>query len=304
MLHSYGISDLVSVGGNYFGPVTLVLLLKTGFAILCFNFLLFLLGLKIAFSIPGMRKAMFGLLLLLNIELLPAIATLNKEIFTLFAAILTAKYVLSPKKSFLLLVIALVVSFLARWEQAGILVLYLLFSFCRPFRGHPRGTIAVVIAGLSVFYPLMFKLFGLNPDMFNYLLEGARTIIKLDAIQNHYGFPIVVGPKIFLLIAGKLASPEYYTRSGIAGAGFTDVQQTIFQPLGCLAMVIVTFLAFAKRRLGLGRPLGLLIWLTLIISAVAPFVQPRYAYPVYVLMSLELARRDPAAAPEVATELS
>jgi hypothetical protein len=281
--------DLVTLGGNLLGPVAIGLLLKSGFAVMCFNFLLFAIALKVAFSIEGVNKAAFGFLMLVNAELLPALTTLNKEIFALLAAVLSAKYIYSVKRSRILLAGALVVSLAARWEQFAILLLFLLANY-PPFRGRPKFTVGVLIGALTVIYPLMFIVFGISPSVFDYLLEGAGVIVQLDAIQAAFGFPIVLPIKVLMLMAGRLLQPWFYWSGAFLELGFHDLQGQVFQPLGAVTMVVIFATAFFEGKMRLERPIALLSAITLIVAAVAPFIQGRYAYPVYILLSLELAK--------------
>jgi len=282
--------SLVTWTGNFFGPVLLAVILKNGFAVMCFNFLLFGIALAVAACIRGVRVETFGFLMLLNAELFPALTTLNKEIFGLLAAVLTAKFVYSGSKSKLLIFAAFVMSVLGRWEQAAILLVFLIFYYCRPFKGRPRIAILTLVGGLTIIYPLLFSAFGIDPAIFDYLVENAHTIVRLNAIQAAYGFPLVLIPKIFMLLAGTLASPWFYWSGDFLRVGFEDIQQTIFQPLGCLAILLLLAFWILKGGFRLRQPITLLIVITLVVAAVAPFIQPRYAYPAYVLLCLENAR--------------
>jgi hypothetical protein len=290
----YGQGNLLSLTGNFLGPVLIALALKSGFAVMCFNFILFGIALSVAASIEGVRTDTFGFLMLLNAELFPALTTLNKEIFALLAAVLTAKFLYSGSRSKILLLLAFLASVFARWEQAAILLVFLVFYYFRPFRGRPKIAILTLIVGLTVIYPLLFSIFGIDPAIFDYLIENAHTIVRLDAIQASYGFPIVLIPKIFMLVAGTLATPWNYWSGEFLRVGFEDIQQTVFQPLGCLLTLILLVVWITKGRFRLSSPISLLIAVTLIVGAVAPFIQPRYAYPVYVLLCLELARSNVA----------
>ena len=55
-------------------------------------------------------------------------------------------------------------------------------------------------------------------------------------------------------------------------------------------MVVIFATALVEGKMRLERPIALLCTITLIVAAVAPFIQGRYVYPVYVLLSIELAR--------------
>jgi hypothetical protein len=282
-------SQLVTLGANFLGPVILGLLLKTGFTVMCFNFLLFWIALKVASSIEGVNSTVFGFLMVLNAELLPALTTLNKEILALLAAVLTAKYIYSGRRSIFLLLCTLVVSLLVRWEQLLIFVFFLLLMRS-PLRHRPKLALATLVAALTVIYPLMFRIFGIDPSVFYYLIADAGLIVRLDTIQAAYGFPIVLPIKVLMLLAGRLVQPGFYAEGAFFKPHYVDFQQELSQPLGCIAILVVFTVALFKGKMRPQRRVALFSLISLIVASVAPFIQPRYAYPVYVLLSLELAK--------------
>lgn len=120
---------LVSLTGNFLGPVAIAYLFRDGIFVMVFNILLFGLALKIAASIPNLYKVRFACLMLLNAELLPSITTLNKEIIALFASVLAAKYLTSVRPTKLLLFWMFLFAFLARWNRHSSSP----FSFCNAY---------------------------------------------------------------------------------------------------------------------------------------------------------------------------
>jgi hypothetical protein len=285
---SFSFDQVFGLSANFLGPVILGLVFRTGFGILCCNVLLLLVALKVAFSIEGVHKALFGWLMLLNAELIPSLNTLNKEILAIVGAVLSAKYIYSKRPSGFLLACTLVISFFARWEQAVILVAFVVV-FRSPLGRRPKLALALLILALTFIYPVIFRVFGIDPGIFDYLLEGGGLILKLDSIQASFGFPIVLPVKILMLMGGRLVQPDFYATGGFYKSGYVDYQQEIFQPLGCLAMLVVFVVAAYKGKMRVNRPVALLCAITLIVVAIAPFIQPRYVIPVYVLLSLELA---------------
>ena len=286
--------SLISVTGNFLGPVTIGRILHTGFAVMCFNFVLLSISWKVVTSIPRVNKAIFGFLLLANVELLPSLTTLNKEILTLLASALTAKYLYSSNRPKILLVILLTVSTLSRWEQSAFLLLLLAIQHS-PLKNRPWTTILLLVALITIGYPFAFQIFGVDPSIFDAILEGSNTIVKLNSIQNSFGFPLVVIPKIAMLMVGRLAQLQFYTANSGLASGFQDPQQEIFQPLGCFATVALFTYAAWTGRMKPTCPVPLLIVITLIATAATPFIQPRYLYGVYVLLCIEIARTRPNA---------
>ena len=283
-----GDAPLISITGNYLGPVLMVRLFQTGFAIMCFNFLLLGVALKVLGSIPKVNRSLAGFLFLANAQLLPALTTLNKEIFVLLAAVLTVKYLHSSSRSKRLLLVILAVSIIARWEQAALLLLYLLFDKIL-FRGRPWLGVISLVAVITVSYPFIFSILGIDPHSLDWLLEDAPTLITLNTIQVAFGFPLVVIPKIFMILTGQLHSPQFYDYSTWWTKFTSDAQNWLLLPLGCLAYSLVFAVAVWTKKMDLHRPVALLSALTLIISAAPPFTQPRYIYGVYTMLCIELA---------------
>ena len=63
-----------------------------------------------------------------------------------------------------------------------------------------------------------------------------------------------------------------------------DPQESLFQPLGCTAFIVVLILVTTTKRMDLRRPIPFLVLVTLIVTAATPFIQPRYLYSAYILL--------------------
>jgi hypothetical protein len=290
--HADGGSNLVSFTGNLLGPVAIGMILRTGFAVALFNILLFFLAVEIACSIPGVDRYLLLFLLAINAETAPALVTLNKEILVLVSALLLAKYIHSEKHSWFLLGAVLVLSLFARWEQIAVI---LLFLFLRRkgsvFKRKPRLAVLSVIAALTVIYPLIAALPGSNLDAFTQYTKGANTIVKLNALQASFGFPIVMVPKIIMDLSGELIRPATFLGE-FGTLGWGDLHSMFIIPLFSIALITLLLIAYRNGLLNPRRPIALLIIIYLLMTAVTPFVQPRYNYFVYVLLCLELARKE------------
>ncbi len=64
---------------------------------------------------------------------------------------------------------------------------------------------------------------------------------------------------------------------------------------------MLLIVAYRQGKLNPQRPIAFLILIYAILTAITPFVQPRYNYFVYVLLALELARKE---APEEQLEIT
>jgi hypothetical protein len=283
---------LISFSANMLGPIVIGMALQSGFAVVLFDMLLFFVAVEVACSIPGVDRYRLLFLLAISSETAPALVTLNKEILVLFSMFLFAKYVFSERPSKLLLGFVLFISLFARWEQIAII---LLFIFLRRkgsfFARHPRIAVLSVIAVLTVAYGLIARIPGSGIGAFTQYTRNANTIAKLDAIQANFGFPLVLAPKIIMDVSGELLRPRTYWGE-FETIGWGDIHSMFILPLFSIVLIPTLVIAYRRGLLNPKRPIALLILIYLLMTAVTPFVQPRYNYFVYVLLCLEFARKE------------
>jgi hypothetical protein len=288
---SFG-SPLVGFGTNLFGPVAIGTVMRNGIAVGFFNILLFFVAVEIACSIPGVDRYRLLFLLMICSETAPALVTLNKEILVLFSVLLLAKYVYSERRSGLLLGAALVAAVLTRWEQVAIILLFLFLQRKGSvLQRNPRLAVASVIAALTVIYSLIAMLPGSGIGGFTQYANNANTIAKLNTIQTHFGFPLVLIPKLIMDITGQLITPLAYVR-WVENYGIGDLHSWLIIPLFSIVLIPMMVIAYRRGKLNPRRPIALLIIIYLLVVAVTPFVQPRYNYFVYVLLCLELSKKE------------
>jgi hypothetical protein len=297
--------SLVGFGTNLFGPVALATLLRTGVAVGVFNTLLFFIAVEIATTIPGVDRYRLLFLLMICSETAPALVTLNKEIFVLISALLLAKYVYSERRSKFLLGAVLVASVLTRWEQVAIVLLFLFLQRKGSvFKRNPWFAVATVVAGLTVAYSLIAMIPGSGIKGFTQYAVGANTIAKLNTIQTYFGFPLVMVPKIILDVSGELIRPLTLLR-WIENNGFGDIHTWLIVPAFSMVLIPLLVISYRRGKLNPRRPIALLVIIYLLVVAITPFVQPRYNYFVYVLLCLELSRKeDTGAQPEKLTSVA
>jgi hypothetical protein len=142
-----------------------------------------------------------------------------------------------------------------------------------------------------VLFPLIARLPGSGLSSFMKYAKGANTIARLNEIQASFGFPLVLLPKMAMDLFGELLRPLTFLQE-FGSLGFGDIHSMIIIPLFSIAMVTVLVIAYRRGRLNPRRPVGLVVLIYLIVTAVTPFVQPRYNYFVYVLLCLELAKKE------------
>jgi hypothetical protein len=294
---------LISFSGNLLGPVLIGTVLRTGIAVACFNMFLFFIAIQIGCTIPGVNRYHLLFLLAMGAETVPALVTLNKEILVLLTAVLMAKYIYSKGHSKLLLGATLFISLFARWEQIAIILLFVFLQRKRSvFVRNPKLAVGFVVALLTVMYPMIARLQGSSIKAFTQYALGANTIAKLNYIQSNFGFPLVVVPKIIMSVFGELLRPmTFLGEYSILGVG--DIHSVFIIPLFSIALITLLVMAYRRGLLNPGRPVALLIIIYMTVTAVTPFVQPRYHYFVYVLLAVELSRPAPETASSKAMAL-
>ena len=148
-------SQLLTLSGNYIGPVALILALQyENSLILAFNCLLLVGIYALVVRVCKVREGFFALLLLMNPLLFASLVAVNKEILGLCGILVFACYLERRRPA--LLGLSVLLSAMARWHQVLALLLFLfLRSRLWPLRRRPLITLAVVVAGVSVIYSLV-----------------------------------------------------------------------------------------------------------------------------------------------------
>ena len=243
----------------------------------------------------------FAVLMAVNAQTLPTLMTLNKEILAVAGLVAFSAYLYSglPKRSRrgskLLLLVAIVLSTMARWQQLIILLWYIVAEWKRsPLRNKPRKAIIALLLVCSVGYAAAIHVLHVNISGFLVQTTGGGTIVRLDDIQGEGGYFLVAAPKILMNLAGRLVTPAYFLHDYWYDNFGGSWQNQFIGFLSNFAMVGIIAVAFFRDRLRLTRPLIHLAFVYFICTAVNPFIQPRYMYPGYSLLALELSRKKSA----------
>ena len=163
---------------------------------------------------------------------------------------------------------------LYRWEQIAIIILFL---FLRRkgsiFERKPKLAVAFVVAVLTVTYSLIAMLPGSGIVGFMRFAKGANTIAKFNNIQAHFGFPLVMVPKIIMDISGELLRPGTYFAM-FKDFGFGDIHSWFIVPAFSLVLIPLLAIAYYKGLLNPRRPMALLIIIYLLVVALTPRSAP------------------------------
>ena len=295
--------SLLNLGGSSLGPVAVAIVCRTPFGVACFNCILFLIVLWWAGTIPGVRREYFAVMMALIPQMVPTLMTLNKEMLGIAGLVAFAAYLYggseggknrrSRRGSKWLLFAAFLFSMFARWEQVLIPLWYLAAeSRISPVRGRPGRAIAALLAVCSVGWFAVVHIVHLNLGGFLVGVSGGGGVLtRLYTIQENGGYFLVALPKVIMNIAGRWVTPGYFLGPYWEEDFGNSWQNAYIGELTSLCML--GFLAFAllRGRFRLSHPLIHLTSIYFICTAVNPFVQPRYIYPAYALLLMELSRR-------------
>jgi uncharacterized membrane protein YiaA len=297
VLHDYNVDFdsvplvmLFSAGGNYLGPVLIARAIPSLAGIACFNLALFLIGMWIADTLPGVKTGWFFVAMVLNPLTTPSLLTLNKEVLAFFSIMLFIRYISDVDRSRLLLFAVLLISVMARWEQAMVTVIFLVLE-CRwsPLRGRHWKTLILITSGITLLYPLLINSNVVGSDVLLGMVSAAEgnVLPVLNNIQAHYGFALIVIPRMLINMWGRVLSPSLFVTEYL-NSDFADIQNSFAIPFHCVAMFVVSIVALFRKKLDIRKQSIYWMAIYLLLSAATPFFQPRYQYPVYVILCLEI----------------
>jgi hypothetical protein len=297
-------SSQLSLGGSTLGPGLVALVFRTPFGVAWFNCALFAASLWWAGMVPGVNRVYFAMLLAIQPQMLPTLMTLNKEMMAIAGLLSFCAYIYAGQEqgkrrgSVFYLFAALVLSFMGRWQQILILFWYLAMEARRsPLRGKPRKAIVVLLMLISVAWVAGVRILHLNLGGFIIAVEGAGTAARLYGIQEKGGYFLVALPKIIMYLAGRWVTPAYFFYDYWMQEPDLNWENAYFGILGSLCMLLLLGYVIVRGRFRLDRPLIYLTAIYFICTAVNPFIQPRYIFPSYVLLALEMSRRSQALEP-------
>ena len=203
-------SSLVNLGGSSLGPVAVALVFRTTFGVACFNVALLLLTIWWAGLIPGVSRELFAFLVAIDLQTIPTLMTLNKEVLAIAGMVAFCVYVYKRRDgssrlvSRTFLMMAVVLSILARWEQIAILFWYIALQWRRsPLRMRPRTAVVALLLCCSLGYAAAVHVLHVNLEGFVKQAEGGGTISLLYKIQERGGYFLVAAPKILMNMLGQ-----------------------------------------------------------------------------------------------------
>lgn len=276
----YVLAALYTFPNTFWAPVLLALALKSTFAIVIADYVMFFASLLLLKKRFSFSAGVFLGLLLLNPTTTISLLSVNKEIIDMLSMSMFL-YSRRTRHSGVLFA-SLMLALVNRYEVCAVMLLFLLVeSRLNPLRQRRFMTVAALIIALDVFLPL----FASNVLAARFEeASGAGIVAWLDALEMHYLYFVAVIPKIAQNLFGEL-----FNISGWKTYSISDLANSYILWFNNLAYAIV-FIVLARKRLLTIR--SSIIYLSILgasLMAVALVIQPRYFYFIYVLLCLQAA---------------
>jgi hypothetical protein len=293
--------QLISIGANYLGPFLILRVANSNnLVVALINCALFLLSYRVLVRTFDLDRRKFVALLCINPMLGFSLLSVNKEILGFASAAFMACYLVSGRKW--QLATALFLSVLTRWQMTlALLVLMLVRSRLNPFVRYRAVTLALMVGLVSILYPSVLRAV-LAPGLENQFIASQLTSTAgltglLAGIQDHYGYFLVLIPKLVLNYFGNLFRLFDFV-FWPDRIDYSDVYNNIVVLGHQLCMVLVFFLALRKRKLSLASENGYFLAVYSVVFAISVLISYRYFFPVYLLVCIELGRQPDVRRPE------
>ena len=305
---------LISVSGNYLGPLLILNLLGGDpYLVMLLNVSIYFASLLRITTLLKLEPLKVGLLLLLSPMTISSLLSVNKEIFIFpFIAFALTGYI---RRSFTAIVLAMLFSIVARWQLTAFYLVMLMISATPVRIFKRRGTVLIVtLLAASALYLVMQRLLepviaAVELSIENYD-EGGSGLFEVFLGYQKQGLYFLIFPlkALHLLFASAIRLRQID-------------ESNIYNHLFVAAHCAVTLLVFAgllwRRALRLRSDLIFATAVFLTVFCLSPIYAPRYLYAVFVIWMLVLAgapqeireprrsaRRRPATTPPSLPELS
>lgn len=302
--HSSALDDeLVSIGGNYLGPVLVLWLFDFNRILIhLFNLSILFFSAVIAFRHLNIDRSIFLVAILTSPLLFFSTFGVNKEIFLLPLSVCLLVYF--QNRRLIWLALSLFLAFFARWQLVlFVLLVFLATSKITPF-SKKRGWILIGLIGLlSIIYPFLASEIFTSIEQIS--IEGAEDEVgsqasgvypKMQEIQRSYGYFLVVIPKTMQLLIGFLG------RFSIESIEL-DFWNNFVIMAECLHNLFLLGFVFIFRKLDLSDDHFFLICFFAAVFALTPVFAPRYFFPIGIWLALWLASRGTSPIKKVTNQL-
>ncbi|MFT4114376.1 hypothetical protein [Silvibacterium sp.] len=287
----YVASALYSFPNTNWGPTLLAYLAPDTYGMMLINLGIFSLSLWFFSRAVHINPALFLLLLVLNPTTTISLLAVNKELLDLLSLSLFLYYLRHHNR--LLLLLALTISLVSRFETCATILIFLFFrSRWNLWRGRRlRSLFAYCILldlGMAFLLSLPSQASRLTEagDAAGEAVASSGLLLMLNNLEIHFLFVVALVPKLLDNLFAEVFNVSHWFAFSM-----DDPANTFILFGNNLAnLVIVVYLAI-RRKLSIRSSIIYYATLIAITMSVSVVIQPRYFYGVYALLCLEGARR-------------
>jgi hypothetical protein len=301
------INSLFNLSSNFFGPVLILKLVNNNlFLVAVINSFMLVGSYFFILKTYSINKTIFLTLFLTNPMLFVSLTTVNKEIIGILSVSITLYFfkVKTPKY----LIITFITSFLTRWHQLVVTILFLLFrSKLNPVHKNDYATITIFVIVITFIAGSQYSAIGevLASDV----LSGSdgydkSTLALLNEFQKNYMFILILIPKTFINFFGNFNYSNLFNTIYLFFTGnsvfLADIYNEFFVPTHQISMFLVSTVILIRNRF-ITRTFKNVInkiflrkyvmddgtFFTTIYSiffSLSIFIQSRYFFPIFILL--------------------
>jgi hypothetical protein len=285
----YGLREIVLLFPNMLGPSLILILFNNSFyLVFLFNVIILLFFYYTFANLFDINRNLFLFFIVISPIMFGSVIAINKEIVSLLVLALFFRYY--KNRSYLALILALLTSFLVRWQMALFIVsLAALLSPLNPLRNRKFISSVVFLLMVSCMYYLNLARF----DAFNRIAEmgadesseGSGLYSLLIQLQNSnpLGYVLAFIPKTLFLFIGLIG--RYYK--------FFDYSD-FYNNVIVFSQSVVNFgtlIIAVKRKVKISNLFFFSAVIYCIIFCLSPIYSPRYLFPAYILLALAICDR-------------
>jgi len=286
------VMDLIRVSGNQIGPVFICKLIgPTNYtSIFLVNFIVFLIAIKLFLRNENLYRSSFLILIFINPVTFSSLFAINKEIFLFLTLAFLVRFIETKKSRWILL--AFVVSLIVRWQLSLFyIVVWLTFSQLNFLKRRRWLYISLFLFAVSAV--LSYTRDTIFAEVF-YVYEqskidkvgGVGLFDKIMGIQDNYGYFFAFVPKVLHLLLGMTTRLGHVFNPDPVEM-YNDVVLYWMGPINFFLLTMI----FWKRRFKIKDPYVFLALIYTIIFAITPIYNIRYFYPVGILLSFVVFKK-------------
>lgn len=281
--HSVDLDEtgLVSVAGNFFGPIAILNILNNNYYFVAtLNILIFYFSITQISKLYKISPLKLLTVLLLNPITISSLLSINKEIISLLFLFSLLKYINCKKLS--LLPMVFITALMVRWQLVifAIIIIFYYSNINVLFKKPWQYGLALLLT-CSVAYTLTGNTLAavrLNFELSAENHDGSGIWISLIELQNQ-GYYFLVFP----LKAAQLLFGLSFNVSTISSSN--NFYNDVIQVLGSLSTLTLFIFLLINKTLK-KNSLTFISILYLIFFCLSPIYTPRYLYPIYIIWSI------------------